>query len=611
MRLDFYHKFVQQNFVLFIEFKATNFTIKIETMKINFAIYPIVFAILLLPILFSCKKEVIKVVPTTSVALVTNITATTASCGGEVTSDGGALVTARGVCWSISQNPTTANDKTTDGTGIGIFTRSITGLTPGTTYNIVAYAINSVGTGYSSQSTFTTLALAPILTTTELSAVTSTSASSGGNINNDGGSTITARGVCWSTDQNPTIADNKTTNGTGTGSFTSYITGLIPGKTYYIRAYAANIIGTAYGNQITTITTAILPTITTNAVSDITSTTARSGGNITNDGGAEVTVRGVCWSTFPNPTTASNKTNEGIGSGSFTILITGLIQGTTYYLKAYATNNIGTTYGNQVTTTTTIVLPVLTTITMSDITPTTAISGGNISNEGISPVTVRGVCWNTTENPTIGDNKTVNGSGVGNFTSSLTGLAANTTYYVRAYATNSMGTAYGKQTSFISGILVIGQPYQGGVIAYILQPDEPGYIEGQTHGLIASLRDQSTSMPWFSSNTKTGAIGIMLGTGKENTNTIVNSHGSGFYAAELCYDLVSSGYSDWYLPSKNELDKLYLNKNAIGGFSNSNYWSSSEYDTYYYGAWGQSFLDGTQSPFWLNSLYSVRPVRSF
>lgn len=144
-------------------------------MKINssFCLFLILFSSLLI----SCKKEVIKVVPTTSVALVTNITATTASCGGEVISDGGALVTARGVCWSISQNSTTANDKTTDGTGIGIFTRSITGLTPGTTYNIVAYAINSVGTGYSSQSTFTTLELAPILTTTELSSVTSTSAS--------------------------------------------------------------------------------------------------------------------------------------------------------------------------------------------------------------------------------------------------------------------------------------------------------------------------------------------------------------------------------------------------------------------------------------------------
>lgn len=578
-------------------------------MKINssFCLFLILFSSLLI----SCKKEVIKVVPTTSVALVTNITATTASCGGEVTSDGGALVTARGVCWSISQNPTTANDKTTDGTGIGIFTRSITGLTPGTTYNIVAYAINSVGTGYSSQSTFTTLALAPILTTNESSAVTSTSASSGGNVTNDGGSAITARGVCWSTNQNPTIADNKTTNGTGTGSFTSSITGLIPGKTYYIRAYAVNIIGTAYGNQITTITTAISPMITTNAVSDITSTTARSGGNITNDGGAEVTVRGICWSTSPNPTIASNKTNDGKGSGSFTSLVTGLIQGTTYYLRAYSTNNIGTTYGNQVTTTTTIVLPLLTTTTMSDITPTTAISGGNISNEGISPVTVRGVCWKTTENPTISDNKTVNGFGIGNFTSNLTGLAANTTYYLRAYATNNMGTAYGKQTSFTSGILAIGQPYQGGIIAYIFQSGDPGYIEGQTHGIIAATSDQSIGMPWYKGDRTFPSItNREIGTGLANTQAIVNSQGLGYYAARLCYDLVVGDYSDWYLPSKNELNKLYLNKIAIGGLGDNYYWSSSESGKET--AWAQHLGNGYQNPEQTKMMpYYVRAVRSF
>jgi len=466
-------------------------------MKINssFCLFLILFSSLLI----SCKKDIIKVVPTTSVALVTNITATTATCGGEVTSDGGALVSARGVCWSISQNPTTANDKTTDGTGLGIFTRSITGLTPGKTYNIVAYAINSVGTGYSSQSTFTTLVMAPILTTTELSSITSTSASSGGNISNDGGSAITTRGVCWSTNQNPTIADNKTTNGTGTGSFTSSITGLIPGKTYYIRAYAANIIGTAYGNQITTITTAILPTITTNAVSDITSTTSRSGGNITNDGGAEVTVRGICWSTSPNPTIANNKTNDGIGSGSFTSLITGLIQGTTYYLKAYATNSIGTTYGNQVTTTTMIVLPVLTTATMSDITTTTATSGGYISSDGGAAVTARGVCWSTSAPPTLTNSKTTDGTGIESFTSSLTGLTANTTYYLRAYATNSAGTAYGNQASFTTTVLAIGQSYQGGIIAYVLQPGDPNYITGETHGLIAAPNDQSSGVgiQWY------------------------------------------------------------------------------------------------------------------
>ena len=220
-------------------------------MKNNSTFHPLLVIGLLLVLMFSCKKtNSPKLASTVTVVAVSSITATTATSGGDISSDGGAAITARGVCWSVNQNPTTADSRTTDGTGTGSFTSSITGLTPGITYNIRAYATNSVGTGYSSQSTFTTLALAPVLTTTEVSAITSTTATSGGNITNDGGSAITARGVCWSTSTSPTTAGSKTTDATGSGSFTSAITGLIPGVTYYIRAYATNSIGAAYGNQV-------------------------------------------------------------------------------------------------------------------------------------------------------------------------------------------------------------------------------------------------------------------------------------------------------------------------------------------------------------------------
>ena len=317
-------------------------------MKVNSTIYPVLLIVLLLSILFSCKKEV---VPTVTVATVTNIAATSATSGGEITSDGGAAVIARGVCWSTNQNQTTADSKTTNGTGIGSFTSAITELTPGATYNLKAYAINAVGTAYSSPISFSTLALAPVLTTTDASAITSSSVNSGGNVTNDGGSPVTARGVCWSTSQNPTIADSKTTDGIGSGIFTSTITGLIPGSTYYFRAYATNSIGTTYGNQVIATTNATLPTITTTVVSVITATTATSGGNITNDGGASVTARGVCWSTSQTPTTANSKTTNGTGTGSFTSSILGLTPGTTYYVRAYATNSTGTGYGDAVSLT--------------------------------------------------------------------------------------------------------------------------------------------------------------------------------------------------------------------------------------------------------------------
>ena len=186
-------------------------------------------------------------------------------------------------------------------------------------------------------------------------------------------------------------------------------------------------------------------TLNTKIVNNITSTTAQSGGNITSDGGATVTARGVCWSTSQNPTINDNHTSDGSGTGNFTSTMTGLKANTIYYVRAYATNAIGTAYGNQITFTTTAMLPTLTTITISNITATSAKSGGNITSDGGNSVIARGVCWSTTHNPTISDNHTFDGSGIGSFTSSIIGLTAGTTYYVRAYAANATGTAYGNE----------------------------------------------------------------------------------------------------------------------------------------------------------------------
>ena len=189
----------------------------------------------------------------------------------------------------------------------------------------------------------------PSLTTNSISNITQNTATSGGNITADGGATVTARGVCWATSSNPTTANSHTSDGSGTGSFTSSITGLAAGTTYYVRSYATNSQGTAYGNQQTFTTTNAtgLPSLTTTTTSNISQTTATSGGNITADGGATVTARGICWATSSNPTTANSHTSDGSGTGSFTSSITGLAAGTTYYVRAYATNSQGTAYGNQ------------------------------------------------------------------------------------------------------------------------------------------------------------------------------------------------------------------------------------------------------------------------
>ncbi len=297
------------------------------------------------------------------------------------------------------------------------------------------------------------VSLLPTITTAAITSITANTALSGGNITSAGGSAVTARGVCWGTVSNPVVGGSNTINGSGTGIFASPITGLTANTTYYIRAYATNSTGTTYGNQlsfISTTTSTALPTVTTTALTSITTTTAASGGNVTADGGATVTARGVCWATTANPVATGNHTTDGTGTGIFTSAITGLAAGTTYHVRAYATNSVGTAYGGDsvFTTITNAVLPTLITATVTSITATTGAGGGNVTTDGGATVTARGVCWSTTANPVASGSHTTDGTGTGIFTSAITVLTANTTYHVRAYATNIVGTAYGADMSF-------------------------------------------------------------------------------------------------------------------------------------------------------------------
>jgi len=296
----------------------------------------------------------------------------------------------------------------------------------------------------------------PSVSTNAISDIGPTSATSGGNVTNDGNADILVRGVCWDTKKSPTAEDTRTTDGYGVGSFTSNITQLTPNTLYYVRAYAINSEGTSYGNQITFTTNQYsVPTITTTSVSGITQTTAVSGGNITNGGGVEVTARGVCWSTHTVPTVADSKTSNGTGEGTYTSNITGLTGNTKYYVRAYATNSEGTGYGEELSFTSSPLLPAVTTADPIATSTTTGTAGGTATSDGGSAITARGVCWNTTENPTTANSKTTNGTGTGTFISYITGLTANTTFNVRAYATNSVGTAYGANKTFTTDPVTI------------------------------------------------------------------------------------------------------------------------------------------------------------
>jgi hypothetical protein len=390
------------------------------------------------------------VIPTLTTTVVTNITTTTAFSGGSISDDGGAAVTVRGVCWAITSNPTISNSHTSDGSGTGSYSSSITGLTQSTVYHVRAYATNSFGTAYGNDIQFVTATptVLPTLTTSSATGITYTQVTLGGNISSDGGATVTERGICISTSPNPTTLNKVIEGNTGIGSFNLTDTGLNPTTLYYVRAYAINSVGTAYGNQITfSTTTATVPSITTTSITSITQTTALSGGSITDGGGSNITIKGVCWSLNSNPTISESYTSDGSGSSSWVSSLTGLTANTLYYVRAYATNLSGTGYGDQLSFTTSATIPSLSTTAVTlDI--TTAISGGNTINDGGSVITIKGVCWSLNSNPTISDSYTSDGSGTSLYSSTLSGLTQNTTYHVRAYATNSIGTGYGSDVQF-------------------------------------------------------------------------------------------------------------------------------------------------------------------
>ena len=228
-------------------------------------------------------------------------------------------------------------------------------------------------------------------------------------------------------------------------------------------------------------------------------------------------------------------------------------------------------------------LPTVTTTTYSSLTSTTATSGGNITADGGSTVTERGVCWATSSFPEITDNKTSDGSGTGTFTSNITGLLTHTTYYARAYATNSAGTAYGNEISF--QYLAVREAYQGGIIGYIFTSSDPGYDPLIKHGIIAAITDLSGFVSYSNmacSTPKCAGLPYTLKQGRNNSDyLLLTSCVPTTSAAPMCATLSLGGYRDWFLPSAYELQKITNNLNwtQTGGYSGPGYMINNEFNS--------------------------------
>ena len=418
-------------------------------------------------------------VPTVTTQGATSVSKTFATLNGNINSTGGVNATVRGFNYGVTTNyGTTTTD--TGSFSAGAYTKSLSTLTCGTTYHYRSYATNSADTGYGSDTTFITTACAggvptggatgggvggsniivPTVTTQGATSVALNSATLNGNITSTGGANATIRGFQYGTDTNY----GTTTTETGlfsTGSFTKNITGLACGTTYHYVGYATNSVGSALGNDQTFTTVSCpssVPTLTTGSVQVVNSLTSGAvilNGTIVSTGGGNATVRGFQYGATSSY--GSNTVETGsFSAGAFTknILsktVLSLPCGLSYHYRSYATNSVGTGYGDDQVFSTAACsgasVPSLGAIKATSITATFATLNSSVISTGGSDVTTRGFQFGFDTN--YGKTTTESGTySTGAFTVDLNPLTCGTTYHYRSYATNSTGTAYSSDQAF-------------------------------------------------------------------------------------------------------------------------------------------------------------------
>lgn len=404
------------------------------------------------------------------------------------------------------------------------------------------------------------------------------------------------------------------------------MTGLLPNTTYYVRAYATNAVTTTYSSPEQSFTTKDgTANITTTAISGIAAAAAASGGTIADDGGSAIIARGVCWGTASNPTTTGSRTANGTGTGNYSSGITDLLPNVTYYVRAYATNEIKTTYGNEQHFTTKNGIPDIATTVVTNIKAATLTSGGNITDDGGSAITARGVCWSANPNPTIANNRTTDGAGAGIFTSTPTGLPHYTRLYLRAYATNTYTTVYGDQQTFTTLVgdadgnsynaVVIGTQTwlkenlrttklnDGTAIPYVPDNSEwanltnlktPAYCWYNSD--IGNKGDYGALYTWFTVKTnKLCPAGWHVPTDAEWTE--LENFAGGYTVAGA--KLKEAGYDHWYTPNTGATNEYGFS--ALGGGWRT---GGGGFQNFIVGGyWWTSFTISTDAPYWRYMVY--------
>lgn len=289
----------------------------------------------------------------------------------------------------------------------------------------------------------------PDFSTAPVTTITATSAISGGIFANDYGLPAIQKGVCWSTNEKPTIEDICTNNGEGNSSFVSVLQPLEPDTQYFVRAYATNADSTIYGGQLTFTTRDGLPSISTTPASNILAFSAQTGGTILFDGLEPVVNRGVCYATTENPTLEDSCISAGDGEGEFEVTLEELIPDMQYFIRAFLQSDERVGYGNQLSFTTRDGVPSLITTEPFDISRISAQTGGTITDDGGADISEAGVCY-------------VQGDGIPNFNDicvtatvisevfevTLENLVDEETYTVRAYAATQLTVDWGDIYNF-------------------------------------------------------------------------------------------------------------------------------------------------------------------